>query len=257
MARKAKPKIQNIDQRSHDAADALADAQNELESFCYAVSHDLRAPLRCIDGFSHVLLHDFGDKLDPQAAEYLHRIVEGTKKMGQLIDELLAISRIQRTELFREHVDLAEVAKQLLARFQQAQLDRQVTIDIQPHLIVNGDRRLLATALEELLENAWKFTSRTPSARIAFGQKRGAKETVFLVQDNGVGFDSEHAERLFKPFQRLHPQSEFPGLGTGLAIARAIIRRHGGRVWSQSAPGKGATFYYTLGNNKSRITKSE
>ena len=248
MARKSKTKLDKNAQMAGEANEALADAQNELESFCYAVSHDLRAPLRSIDGFSHVLMHDFGEKLEPQAREYLERIVQGTKKLGRLIDEMLSISRVQRAELYCEKVDLAEIAKELVVRLKEKDPQREVKVVIDGPLFADGDRRLLTVALEKIVENAWKFTSKTASARINICQKSSETERIFLVEDNGVGFDSQNAERLFKPFQRLHPQSEFPGIGAGLALARAIIRRHGGRIWAESAPGQGAVFYFTIGS---------
>ncbi len=227
---------------------ALEAAQDELESFCYSVSHDLRAPLRSIDGFSHALLHEFGSTMQPQEREYLQRIIKATKRTGRLIEELLSISRIQRAEINREDLNLAEIAKQVIAGFQEASPDRRVEVSIPPRLCANGDSKLVRTVLEKLLDNAWKFTSKTDSPQIELLQAATGSDPVFVVRDNGIGFDMANAGKLFKAFQRMHSQCDFPGLGTGLATARAIIRRHGGRIWTESAPDQGASFYFSLGS---------
>jgi light-regulated signal transduction histidine kinase (bacteriophytochrome) len=227
---------------------ALEAAEDELESFCYSVSHDLRAPLRCIDGFSHALQHEFGSRMEPQAREYLERIVEAGKKMGRLIDELLSISRIQRIELSREDFNLADLAREIAAQLKAKNPTRNVKLVIPAKLSVNGDGKLVALLLERLLDNAWKFTSKVPSPRIEVGEIEIGPERGIFVRDNGIGFDMEQAPKLFKAFQRLHSQADYPGLGTGLALARAIVRRHGGRIWAESSPHSGATFYFTLGN---------
>jgi light-regulated signal transduction histidine kinase (bacteriophytochrome) len=241
---------EETDRQLRESKAALDDAQSELDSFCYSVSHDLRAPLRSIDGFSHALLNEFGQKMEPQARDYLQRILDATKRMGRLIDELLAVSRIQRAELFRENIDVAEMAKELVTRLEKSNPERKVSVVIKPPLLADADRRMTAVVLEKLFDNAWKFTSGNSSARIEFAQRENGRERIFVVRDNGVGFNMEHAGKLFKAFQRLHAQSDYPGLGMGLAVARAIIRRHGGKIWAESAPGKGATFYFTLNGSQ-------
>ena len=237
---------EGAEERLRQCRAALEAAQGELESFCYSVSHDLRAPLRAIDGFAHALQNEFGPNLPAQAREYLQRIVEADRKMGKLIEELLAVSRIQRAELHRERFNLADIAKEVAAFLQGAAPERRVSMNINPELPVDADRKLASTLLEKLLDNAWKFTSKSSSASVEIAQTQIDGESVLVVRDNGVGFDMASAAKLFKPFQRLH--SDYPGLGMGLATARAIIHRHGGRIWAESTPGGGATFYFTFGS---------
>jgi light-regulated signal transduction histidine kinase (bacteriophytochrome) len=225
----------------------LASTQKELESFCYSVSHDLRAPLRCIDGFSHALLHEFGAKMEPSAREYLQRIVDSGKKMAKLIDELLALSRIQRADLVTEELNLSDIGTQIINGLRKAEPERNVQFMAAKAIPVRADRGLTTSMLEKLLENAWKFTSRESSAQIEFSEVALEGERVFVVRDNGVGFDPAYAGKLFKAFQRLHSVTDFPGVGMGLAIARAVILRHRGRVWGESDGNKGASFYFTLG----------
>jgi light-regulated signal transduction histidine kinase (bacteriophytochrome) len=240
---------QQTEDRLRQCRAALEGAQGELESFCYSISHDLRAPLRAIDGFAHALRNEFGASLPPQAGEYLQRIIEADRKMGRLIEELLAVSRVQRVEIRREHFNLADIAREVAARLESAAPERRVTINISPDLPADADRKLAATLLEKLLDNAWKFTSRNSSSTVEVAQNEVDGERVFLVRDDGVGFDMENAAaKLFKPFQRLHSVSDYPGLGMGLSIAQAIIRRHGGRIWAESTPDHGATFYFTFGS---------
>lgn len=241
-AMKSDPLHEQVEQCMTD----LDSAHNELESFCYSVSHDLRAPLRCIDGFSHALLHEFGAKLEPPAREYLQRILDSAKKMARLIDELLALSRIQQAELVLEDFNLADVAKQIITRMKKVEPARNVQFRAMDKIPVRGDRALIATMLEKFLDNAWKFTSKAEGATIELNQIANSSERIFLVRDNGVGFDSAYSGKLFKTFQRLHSNSDFPGAGMGLALARAVILRHHGRVWAESEPAKGATFYFTL-----------
>jgi PAS domain S-box-containing protein len=218
----------------------------ELESFSYSVSHDLRAPLRSIDGFSQALVEEYGDRLDDTAADYLRRIRGATRRMGELIDDLLDLSRVTRRELHREEVDLSGLASAVLAGLARAEPERQVEIDIGAGLMGHGDPHLLRLALDNLLGNAWKFTSRQPSARIEFGARHEGDRPVYYVSDNGVGFDMAYADKLFGAFQRLHPGREYPGTGIGLATVHRIVLRHGGRVWAQSEMGQGATFFFTL-----------
>jgi light-regulated signal transduction histidine kinase (bacteriophytochrome) len=223
------------------------DAVNkELEAFSYSVSHDLRAPLRSIDGFSQALVEEYADQLDDTAADYLSRIRAATQRMGELIDDLLDLSRVTRREMHREQVDLSALATEVLGGLAREEPERQVEIGIAAGLMGRGDPHLLRLALENLLGNAWKFTSREPSVRIEFGARQEGDRPLYYVSDNGVGFDMAYADKLFGAFQRLHAAHEFPGTGIGLATVHRIVLRHGGRVWAQSEVGQGATFFFTL-----------
>lgn len=224
----------------------LEAANKELEAFCYSVSHDLRAPLRGIDGFSQALLEDYGNKLDSSAREFLQRIRAGTQRMGALIDDLLNLSRFTRIEMQRQATDLSEIGRAVAAELRQSQPRRDVEIVIAPQLRGEGDPRLMRVVLENLLGNSWKFTSKKSHARIEFGRTENNGSSAFYVRDNGAGFDPAYSARLFGAFQRLHGIAEFPGSGVGLATVQRIIHRHGGRVWAESAVGEGATFYFTL-----------
>jgi two-component system sensor histidine kinase/response regulator len=229
----------------------LEHKNRELESFSYAVSHDLRAPLRRIDSFSRAVLESQGDRLDEAGQRFLSRVREASQQMSELIDDVLYLSRVTRADLRDQEVDLSSLATLALARLQEAEPTRQVEIKIRPAVVVMGDGQLLRIALENLLENAWKFTAKEPSARIEFGVTQVAGEPTYFVRDNGAGFDMTYADRLFGPFQRLHPQTEFPGSGIGLATVQRIIHRHGGRVWAEGLVGQGATFQFTLGRARS------
>jgi signal transduction histidine kinase len=224
----------------------LEAVNRELEAFSYSVSHDLRAPLRAIDGFARALSEDFADRLDASGQDFLARIRSGAQRMGTLIDDLLQLSRVTRAELHPTEVYLSLLGRDIVDRLAAAAPERRVTVDIAPGLAATGDARLLQIALNNLLDNAWKYTGKTEHARIEFGQIEVEEEVVFYVRDNGAGFDMQHAGKLFGEFQRLHGV-EFPGTGIGLATVQRIIKRHGGRIWAQSAPGAGATFYFTLG----------
>jgi signal transduction histidine kinase len=227
---------------------ALKLSNRELEAFSYSVAHDLRAPLRGINGFSHALLEDCGDKLDAEGKDYLARIATAAERMGQLIDALLALSRLSRTKLRREEVNLTRVAHNVFEQLKATHPDRVVDFDHGDDVVVDGDPALLRALLENLLGNAWKFTGARPSAHIAFGVERDAKEheVVYFVRDDGAGFDMAYAEKLFAPFQRLHSAAEFAGTGIGLATVQRIVHRHGGRIWAEGAVGRGATFHFTL-----------
>jgi PAS domain S-box-containing protein len=218
----------------------------ELEAFCYSVSHDLRAPLRSIDGFAQAILEDYLDKLDAPGRDYLQRVRAATQRMGMLIDDLLNLSRVTRSEILREGVDLSNLARVIAEDLQKTQPERRVEFAIAPKLEAKGDTRLLRLALENLLGNAWKFTSKHQNARIEFGSAAHDGTTAYFVRDDGAGFDSTYAGRLFGAFQRLHAMTEFPGTGVGLATVQRIIHRHGGRVWAEGALEQGATFYFTL-----------
>jgi len=224
----------------------LANANRELESFAYSVSHDLRAPLRGIDGFSHLLDEEYGDKLDEQGRGYLKRVRGAAQRMGHLIDDILELSRVTRQEMRRVPVDLSQLAAELIEERGRAEPGRRVSVSLAPQCTALGDPQLLRVMMQNLVENAWKYSSRNPDARIEFGRETADGETVIFMRDNGVGFDMKYADRLFTPFQRLHRPEDFEGTGIGLATVARIVHRHGGRIWAESAPGKGATFRLTL-----------
>jgi light-regulated signal transduction histidine kinase (bacteriophytochrome) len=236
-----------LEQRVIDRTAQLEATNRELEAFAYSVSHDLRTPLRSIDGFSQALLEDYHTVLADEGQEFLRRIRASTQRMGGMIDGLLTLSRIARSELRVQPLNLSSMAAEVAAQLAEAEPDRQVEVVIQPNMMVNGDTRLMRIALQNLLENAWKYTRQQPHPRVEVrAQARGRGEMVFSVSDNGAGFDMAYAEKLFGAFQRLHTQSEFPGHGIGLATVQRIIHRHGGRIWAQARLGEGATFYFTL-----------
>jgi light-regulated signal transduction histidine kinase (bacteriophytochrome) len=225
----------------------LEAANRELETFSYSVSHDLRAPLRGIDGFSQALLEDYGNSLDAQVQDYLQRIRGATKRMADLIEALLELSRVTRAELQREPLDLSLMGETITEELRRRDPGRAAELVIAPLLSAEGDVRLLRIVMVNLLANAWKFTAKQPQARIEFGaQPLQDGSRAFFVRDNGAGFDMTYADKLFGAFQRLHSVSEFPGTGIGLATVQRIIRRHGGRVWAEGEVGRGATFYFTL-----------
>ncbi len=237
---------EELDQRVRERTAELEDANRELEAFSYSVSHDLRAPLRSIDGFSAALTRYYSGKLDAQGEDYLNRVRASAQHMGQLIEDILGLSRATRAEMHRQSVDLSALAGEVLAGLREAQPDRRVETVITAAMVAEGDPHLLRIVLDNLLGNAWKYTGRWPVARIEFGERTQAGEHIFFVRDNGAGFDPAYAEKLFKPFQRLHTEDEFPGTGIGLALVQRIVRRHGGRVWAEGAVNKGATVYFTL-----------
>jgi light-regulated signal transduction histidine kinase (bacteriophytochrome) len=225
----------------------LEAANKELEAFAYSVSHDLRAPLRSIDGFSQALEEDFAAVLDDQGKDFLQRIRGASKRMGLLIDDLLVLSRLTRGDIHRQKVDLTVMAHRILDEIRRADPNRDVDCTIAERLSAHGDDHLLSAVLENLLRNAWKFTSRRKEAKIQFGTSTTSDgETAFFVKDNGAGFNMAHIGKLFQAFQRLHSVQEFPGNGIGLATVQRIIHRHGGRVWAEGEVEKGATFYFTL-----------
>jgi signal transduction histidine kinase len=225
-------------------------AVKDLESFAHSVSHDLRAPLRVVDGFANIVLEDYGKRLDDLGREHVKRIIGAGARMNSMIDTLLDMSRTISRALERERVDLAQLARDLAeelpAQRGMREGPRKVDFVIAEHVVVEGDRTLLRLVLQNLLANAYKFTSRVPTARIEFGTTGAQGRTVYFVRDNGAGFDMRFADKLFGLFQRFHSQSEFPGTGVGLATVQRIVRKHGGRIWAESEPGKGATFYFTL-----------
>jgi light-regulated signal transduction histidine kinase (bacteriophytochrome) len=225
----------------------LLDANKNLESFTYSVSHDLRAPLRALSGFSEALLEDYGDVLDEQGQEYARRIRAASEQMATLIDDLLHLSRVARAELHTQWVDLGTEAARIAEELQNHEPDRNVHFAIQRPVRVWADRILIRTVLQNLLGNAWKFTSGQDEASIEFGTRPTGDGTICCyVRDNGAGFDPQYVGKLFTPFQRLHTTREFPGTGVGLASVQAIVDRHGGHAWAEGAVGEGATFFFTL-----------
>lgn len=234
-----------LERRVEQRTAELSAANKELESFSYSVSHDLRSPLRSIDGFSQALADDYGDQLDSAAKGHLQRIRAATQKMGILIDDLLNLSRVTRAEMKREPVDLSAMAVSIASEFMKRNEQRQVEWAIKDGMQAFGDMRLLQVVLDNLLGNAWKYTSKHERARIEFGQAQHNGGMAYFVRDDGAGFDAEYSARLFSAFQRLHG-AEFPGTGIGLATVQRIVLRHGGKVWGEGAVEKGATFYFTL-----------
>jgi signal transduction histidine kinase len=234
-----------LDSLAGTSAD-LARANEELKAFSYSVAHDLRAPLRGIDGFSQALLEDYGPKLDDNGQRYLRRVRESAQHMAQLIEGLLSLARITRGDLRQEQVDLTALARATAERLKASQPGRNVEFSIEENLSATGDRRLLGNVLENLFGNAWKFTRDQPSALIQLACDRQDAHPVFRVRDNGAGFDMAYASKLFGVFQRLHTAEEFEGTGIGLATVQRIIRRHAGRIWAEGTVGAGATFYFTL-----------
>lgn len=235
-----------LEERVEERTQQLEMTNKELESFSYSVSHDLRSPLRAIDGWSSLLLEDYGGQLDSQAQQYLIRVHSETQRMGHLIDGLLQLSRLMRFDVQLKTVDLSAIVQNITLRLQEAEPQRQVEFVIQPNLSATGDSNLLEIALSNLLGNAFKFTGKMPFARIEFGQIDTARGVAFFVRDNGAGFDMTYAQKLFGTFQRLHKTAEFPGTGIGLATVQRIIRRHNGQIWAEAEVDQGATFYFTL-----------
>jgi signal transduction histidine kinase len=229
----------------------LMAANAELESFSYSVSHDLRAPLRAIDGFSHALLEDCTDGLDDEGKVYLSRIRAATQRMGSLIDDLLELSRLSRTAMQTQTLNISALARSIAVDLQHEQPERQIDLRVQDGLIASADLGLIRVALENLLSNAWKFTSKRTSALIEFGQAEVNGVLAFFVRDDGAGFNPAYADRLFGAFQRLHGITEFSGTGIGLATVQRIVHRHGGHIWAESAVDRGATFYFTLSKSTS------
>ncbi len=237
---------ETLEQRVRERTAQLELANTELEAFGYSVSHDLRAPLRSIDGFSKVLAEQYSEQVDARGQDYLARVRAAAQRMNRLIDDMLRLSRVGRQEMRQERVNLSALAVAIIAELRQRDPERQVEVDIMPDLRVNGDAGLLRIVLDNLLGNAWKFTGQRADARIVFGLKTQDGAAVYYVRDNGAGFDMAYAGKLFTPWQRLHSEKEFPGTGIGLAIVQRIITRHGGQVRAEGEEGKGATIYFTL-----------
>jgi light-regulated signal transduction histidine kinase (bacteriophytochrome) len=228
-------------------ANAATDAANkELEAFSYSVAHDLRAPLRSIDGFSQALVEDCGDNLPPEGRTYIGYLRESAQHMARLIDGLLSLSRLSRAGISRSRMDLVPIVRTIFARLHREHPGRLVELVVPAEIIAVADARMMEVLFENLLENAWKFTSKRRNARIEFGQVLQNGHLVCFVRDNGAGFDMEYAAKLFAVFQRLHTVSEFEGTGVGLANVQRIVHRHGGRIWGEGEVDRGATFYFTL-----------
>jgi light-regulated signal transduction histidine kinase (bacteriophytochrome) len=236
-----------LEQRVAERTRQLEAANRELESFAYAVSHDLRAPLRSLAGFSQILQESAAD-LDEKSRHYLTRIQEASQRMSSLIDDLLGLSRISRAEFNARALNLSEIGAEAAAAVRERYAARDVELTIAPGMNVTGDARLLRIALENLLDNAWKYTAHAAPARVTVGLRQEPDGPVYFVSDNGIGFDMSYAGKLFVPFQRLHTDTEFPGSGIGLVTVQRIIARHGGRIWAEARPGEGATFSFTLGS---------
>lgn len=239
-----------LERRVQERTAQLEVINHELEAFNYSVSHDLRAPLRAISGFSEALREDYGTRLDTGAHELIDRVVAAAQRMSQLIDALLELSRLSRRDMTSEAVDLSMLARIIASELQEHQPERQVVFDIDDRLVVQGDPRLLRLVLENLVGNAWKFTSKHDTARIAVSKHTTDHGAAYYVRDNGAGFNPRMADKLFGAFQRLHPAHEFEGTGIGLATVQRIIHRHGGRVWAEGEVEKGATFYFALPGRK-------
>ncbi len=246
-----------LERRVSERTSALQAVNEELESFAYTVSHDLRAPLRSMDGFSALLLEDYGDQLDATGRDYLRRVRGGAQRMAQLINDILALSRASRIELVRQPIDVSRIAREVSAALEQSDPARSVEWRIEPDVKASGDPRLVRMVLENLFDNAWKFTSLREDPQVSFGlchgvqaaEAAGDRGPVYCVADNGVGFDMAYRDKIFGAFQRLHPVDEFPGTGIGLATVERIVKRHGGCVWAEAQPDRGARIYFTLGED--------
>ncbi|ATE62543.1 PAS domain-containing sensor histidine kinase [Thauera sinica] len=239
---------QELESRVRMRTAELEASNRELEAFSYSVSHDLRAPLRAIDGFARILEDDLGERLDAGARSHLERIRKACERMADLIDALIKLATLTRQPLRRETFDLSELALPIIDELRAEEPSRAVEVEITQGLIVNADKVLMHAMLENLLRNAWKFTARAPLARIVFGAVREGGRVIFCVEDNGVGFDMAYAGQLFRPFQRLHKATDFPGTGIGLATVQRIVQRHEGSIWVDSRPDGGTRFRFTLGH---------
>lgn len=250
MAAKVQNAQHELEMKVHDRTLQLQAANKELEAFSYSVSHDLRAPLRHINGFSQALLEDYADQLDDVGKGYLREVRGASQEMAQLIDDLLQLARVTRSDLRREPVNLSHIAEEVIAELQKSTVERAVTVKIEAGLMAQGDTHLLRVVLSNLLGNAWKFTSKREQAEIIFGREGEAGEPTYFVRDNGAGFEMAYVNKLFGAFQRLHSAGDFEGTGIGLATVQRVIHRHGGRVWAEGRVNHGATFYFTLPNSR-------
>jgi light-regulated signal transduction histidine kinase (bacteriophytochrome) len=235
-----------LEQRVRERTAQHEVVNKELESFSYSISHDLRAPLRAIDGFSQALLEDYGENFDDTAKSYLDRVRKATHNMGRLIDDVLKLSRVTQLAICRETVDVSGMVTEISDKLQKSNHDREVEVVIEKGVLVNGDPHLIQIVIENLMENAWKFTSRTDNPKIELGTVINEGTMVCFIRDNGAGFDMTYGNKLFGAFQRLHSSEDFPGTGIGLATVQRVVNRHGGQVWAEAEVGKGATFYFTF-----------
>jgi light-regulated signal transduction histidine kinase (bacteriophytochrome) len=233
----------------NEAVKGLEEANQELDSFSYSVSHDLRAPLRTVKGFSNVLLEDYATDLEPEAQIMLKKVVSSAESMNELITGLLDLARVQKQALIRSDVSLSKMADAIVTELKSNDKSRDVLVNIQPDIQANGDPRMVGSVLENLLNNAWKYSSKTEQPEISFTQQEIKGKNTFVVKDNGAGFDMSKIDQLFVTFQRLHSGKEFVGTGVGLATVQRIINKHGGEIWAEAEVGKGATFYFTLGSS--------
>ena|GEM_PF-1144419 len=236
-----------LESRVKNRTAELVAANKELESFAYSISHDLRAPLRGIDGFSQMLVDEYSDKLDEKGHDYLNRVRRAAQRMGTLIDDILDLSRVTRQGMRRESINLSQLTKELFDDLEKTYPNRNIALHVAPHCVVVGDPQLLRVLMQNLLDNALKYTGKTPDALIEFGYEKIRGQTTYFVKDNGAGFDMQYAGRLFQPFQRLHSPEDFEGSGVGLATVARVVHRHGGSVWAEASKGDGATFHFTLG----------
>ena len=241
---------EELEERVADRTAELQAVNKELEAFSYSVSHDLRAPLRHIDGFSQALLEDYTDKLDDAGKGYLREVRGASQEMAQLIDDVLQLARVTRSEMRREVVNLSDLARAIAAELKKREPKRKVILNLKEDLTTRGDKRLLRIVLNNLLGNAWKFTAKRTEGQITLGREQKNGESTYFIRDNGAGFDMAYVGKLFGAFQRLHTAGEFEGTGIGLATVQRIVYRHGGRVWAEGAVNEGATFYFTLPNSK-------
>ena len=239
-------KLMKLNVALEQQAGELTAVNRELEAFSYTVSHDLRAPIRVMEGFAKILLEDYGKQLDEKGREYLSRVIDSARRMGQLVEGLLSLSRFSRQVLTRSSVELSQIARAIFQELRSTQPTRHVVVSIAENVTVQGDQQLLQVAMSNLLTNAWKFTAKKVDAKIEFGMSTQDGNPVYFVKDNGAGFDMKYADKLFGPFQRLHSATQFEGTGVGLATVRRIIERHEGRIWAEGKVNHGATFYFTL-----------
>lgn len=244
--KQAEFEIRELNARLADQLTELTAVNKELEAFSYSVSHDLRAPLRSIDGFSRALIEDYYDRLDAQGRDYLERVSDASQRMSRLIDDLLLLSRITRAEMTKTSVDMSAMAREIIDDLRRVDPQRVVDCEIEAGLVVEADARLLRVALTNLLDNAWKFTGKTPAAKITVGRHARENANLYYVADNGAGFNMAYADKLFGVFQRLHNVNEFPGTGVGLAIVQRVVHRHGGKLRVEAAVDRGATFFFTF-----------
>jgi light-regulated signal transduction histidine kinase (bacteriophytochrome) len=248
--RLANEELRQLNETLQSQKRELQNVNQELESFSYSVSHDLRGPLRTIDGYSWAILESTGDRLDAEATRWFGLIRDATRRMSQLIDDMLALAQVTRREMQHEDVDLSAIVRGIADRLQAGAPERPVQWLIQEGVHARGDARLLTLLLENLVTNAWKFTSRREQVRIEFGAQEEKAGTVYHLQDNGAGFDMQHVEKLFRPFSRLHSSEQFQGTGVGLAIVQRVIQRHDGRIWAQGKVDGGARFSFILGGDR-------